>query len=193
MKSSPGFKSRSGLARFAIKALISAILVFLPAAIVSSQPVWVPTTPSTGPVGPTTIPINYGIDRAGTIYIIVLNYNNPNQQAPTTVRGQATNPTLASVVFNAVIPIAGADINAILQSIAGSLAPGTYHTIYLVAADASNVLMATSIRLNATTLPCPKIQLFNFFGNLGECVNLGAQGMFQVAPLGVLPTGILAG
>ena len=193
MKSSPGFKSRSGLARFAIKALISAILIFLPASIVNSQPVWVPTTPSLGPAGPTTIPINYGIDRAGTIYIIVLNYNNPNQQAPTTVRGQAINPTLPAVVFNAVIPIAGANIGAILQSIAGSLASGTYHTIYLVAADAANVLMATSVRLNATTLPCPKIQLFNFFGNLGECVNLGAQGMFQVAPLGMLPTGILAG
>ena len=159
----------------------------------SAQPVWVPTTPSTGTVGPISIPINYGIDRAGTVYIIILNYNNPNPQSPATVRNQAITPTAPGIVFNAVLPIAGANINAILQSIAGSLAPGTYHTIYLVAADASSVLMATSVRLNATTLPCPKIQLFNFFGNLGECVNLGAQGMFQVAPLGMLPTGILAG
>ncbi len=194
MKSTPDLTNKSSRVRLALKALTSVILLFLPVLIMNSQPVWVPTTPSLGAPGPTTIPINYGIDRAGTVYIIVLNYNNPNQQGPTTVRSQAINPTLPSVVFNAVIPIAGANINAILQIIAASLAPNTYHTIYLVAADAANVLQATSIRLNATTLPCPKIQLFNFFGNLGECVNLGAQGMFQVAPLGpMIPTGILAG
>jgi len=187
-------KSVSRRRGFAIKALVLLFYMVIPFAVVQSQPVWVPPTPSLGAPGPTTIPINYGIDRAGTIYIIVLNYNNPNQQAPTTVRAQAISPTLPSVVYNAVIPIAGADIGAILQSIAGSLATSTYHTIYLVAADASNVLMATSVRLNANTLPCPKIQLLNFFGNLGECVNLGAQGMFQVTPQGpMIPTGILAG
>ncbi len=50
-----------------------------------------------------------------------------------------------------------------------------------------------TFEIYVTTLPCPKIQLFTFFGNLGECVNLGAQGMFQAAPLGVLPTGVLRG
>ncbi len=94
MKSSSGFTSLSGIARFALKPLLAAILILLPAAILNSQPVWVPTTPSLGPAGPTTIPINYGIDRAGTVYIIALNYNNPNPQTPATVRGQAINPTL---------------------------------------------------------------------------------------------------
>ena len=42
-----------------------------------AQPVWVPTTPSIGTTGPLTIPINYGIDRIGTVYIAYLNYNNP--------------------------------------------------------------------------------------------------------------------
>jgi len=193
MKSSSGFTSISGLARFVLKPLLAAILIFLPAVVLNSQPVWVPTTPSLGPAGPTSIPINYGIDRAGTIYIIVLNYNNPNQQAPTSVRSQAINPTLASVVFNAVIPIAGANINAILQVIAGSLAANTYHTIYLTAEDSNGVLQTTSIRLNATTLVCPKLNYFTFFGNLGECVNLGAQGAYQVAPIGALPTGVRGG
>jgi PKD repeat protein len=193
MKSSQDSERGNRWVSATLKALLSAIILFLPVLILNSQPVWVPTTPSTGTPGPTTIPINYGIDRAGTVYIIVLNYNNPNQQSPTTVRAQATNPTLASVVFNAVIPVNGGNINAILQVIAGSLAANTYHTIYLVAADSNGVLQATSVRLNATTLVCPKLNYFTFFGNLGECVNLGAQGAYQVAPIGALPTGVIAG
>ena len=193
MNSSSVFNHGSFRVRFSLKALTMAILLSLPLLIVNSQPVWVSTTPSLGAPGPSTIPINYGIDRAGTVYIIVLNYNNPNQQSPTTVRAQAINPTLAAVVYNAVIPVSGGNINTVLQSVAASLASSTYHTVYLVAADASNVLQATSVRLNATTLPCPEIKLFSFFKSVGECVNLGARGMWQVSQLGVLPTGILAG
>ncbi|MCJ7448576.1 MAG: hypothetical protein MUO72_12880, partial [Bacteroidales bacterium] len=158
-----------------------------------AQPNWVPGTPNVGTVGPTTIPVNYGINQRGTVYIFVLNYNNPNPQTPNTVRSQAINPTAPGIVFNAVLPVSAGQANTILQVVAGSLAVSTYHTIYIVAANASGVLQATSVRLNATTLPCPKIQLFTFFGNLGECVNLGAQGTYQVAPLGVLPTGVLKG
>ena len=175
------------------KALVLVSIALLTLAEAHSQPVWVATTPSAGPAGPVTIPLNYGIDRAGTVYIIILNYNNPNPQSPATVRNQALNPTAPGIVYNIALPVAGLDINKVLQVIAASLAPSTYHTIYLVAADAANLLQPVSVRLNATTLPCPKIQVFNFFGNLGECVNLGAQGMFQVSPLGMLPTGILAG
>ncbi len=175
------------------KALVLVSIALLTLAEAHSQPVWVATTPSAGPAGPVTIPLNYGIDRAGTVYIIILNYNNPSAQSPATVRNQALNPTAPGIVYNIALPVAGLDINKVLQVIAASLAPSTYHTIYLVAADAANLLQPVSVRLNATTLPCPKIQVFNFFGNLGECVNLGAQGMFQVSPLGMLPTGILAG
>jgi hypothetical protein len=175
------------------KALVLVSIALLTLAEAHSQPVWVATTPSAGPAGPVTIPLNYGIDRAGTVYIIILNYNNPNPQSPATVRNQALNPTAPGIVYNIALPVAGLDINKVLQVIAASLAPSTYHTIYLVAADAANLLQPVSVRLNATTLPCPKIQVFNFFGNLGECVNLGAQGLFQVSPLGMLPTGILAG
>ena len=193
MNSSPDFNCLSSRVRIALKSLLSVIILFLPVMILNSQPVWVPSTPSVGAPSPTSIPINYGIDRAGTVYIIVLNYNNPNQQAPTSVRSQAINPTLASVVYNAVIPVNGGNINSILQEIAGSLAANTYHTIYLVAADSNGVLQTTSVRLNATTLVCPKLNYFTFFGNLGECVNLGAQGAYQVAPIGALPTGVVAG
>ncbi len=52
------------------------ILTFLSISILSivstiAQPVWVPTTPSIGTTGIFTIPINYGIDRAGTVYIVI--------------------------------------------------------------------------------------------------------------------------
>ncbi len=70
---------------------------------------------------------------------------------------------------------------------------GTLHSLFWVAEDQFGVLQVTPVKILAATKLCPKIQLFTFFGNLGECVNLGAQGMFQAAPLGVLPTGVLKG
>ena len=63
----------------------------------------------------------------------------------------------------------------------------------ILVAESSPGVFSTVYYKNVTTPPCPKIQLFTFFGNLGECVNLGAQGMFQAAPLGLLPTGVLKG
>ncbi|HOT16726.1 MAG TPA: hypothetical protein PLB07_03640, partial [Bacteroidales bacterium] len=135
--------------------------------------------------------MNYGINMTGTVYIIVFNYNYGGTLTSTGVRNSAIAGPAGSLVATAVIPVAS--INTTLQHIFSGLASSTLHSVYIVAANSSGTLQASPIKMIATTLPCPKIQLFNFFGNLGECVNLGAQGMFQVSPLGVLPTGILAG
>ncbi len=174
------------------KLTVSAIiLAFCSGVMIAQTPTWVPTTPSTDPTGPASIPVNYGIDMTGTVYIIVFNYNYGGILTSTGVRNSAIAGPSGSLVATAVIPVA--TINTVLQHIFSGLASNTLHSIYLVAANSSGILQASPVKLLATTLPCPKIQLFNFFGNLGECVNLGAQGMFQVAPLGVLPTGIMAG
>ena len=168
-------------------------LLLFPAAAIMAQPGWVAGTPSVNTTGPTSITVDYGINAAGTVYIIVFNINTPAILTPVYVRNQAIAGGGGSIIATAVLPVAGGDINATLQRIISGLAPGTIHTIYFVAANSSGVLQAASVRTQASTLPCPKIQVFNFFGNLGECVNLGAQGMFQVSTLGALPTGILAG
>jgi len=171
--------------------IFSVLLASVSGTMMAQLPAWVPTTPSTGATGPTSIPVNYGIDMTGTVYIVVFNYNYGGTLTSTGVRNVAIAGPGGAVVATAVIPVSS--INTILQQVFTGLASNTLHSIYLVAANSLGQLQAAPVKLIATTLPCPKIQLFNFFGNLGECVNLGAQGMFQVAPLGVLPTGILAG
>ncbi len=167
------------------------LLTCLSGSILAQAPSWVATTPSVGTPGPVSIPVNYGINMTGTVYIIVFNYNYGGILTSTGVRNSAIAGPSGSLVATAVIPVA--TINTVLQHIFSGLASNTLHSIYIVAANSSGILQASPVKLLATTAPCPKIQLFNFFGNLGECVNLGAQGMFQVAPLGALPTGILAG
>ena len=174
------------------KLIVSAVILACCSGIVIAQaPTWVAGTPSVGAPGPTSIPVNYGINMTGTVYIIVFNYNYGGTLTSTGVRNSAIAGPAGSLVATAVIPVAS--INTTLQHIFSGLASSTLHSVYIVAANSSGTLQASPIKMIATTLPCPKIQLFNFFGNLGECVNLGAQGMFQVSPLGVLPTGILAG
>ncbi len=168
-----------------------AILACCSGIAISQTPAWVAGTPATGAPGPITIPVNYGINMTGTVYIIVFNYNYGGTLTSTGVRNSAIAGPSGSLVATAVIPVA--TINTVLQHIISGLAPNTLHSVYIVAANSSGTLQPSPVKMIATTLPCPKIQLFNFFGNLGECVNLGAQGMFQVSPLGALPTGILAG
>lgn len=168
-------------------------LLLFPAAAITAQPGWVAGTPSVNTTGPTSITVDYGINVPGTVYIIVFNINTPAVLTPAYVRGQAIAGGGGSIIATAVLPVTGGNVNATLQHIFSGRAINTLHTIYFVAENSSGVIQSSTFRVQASTLPCPKIQLFDFFGNLGECVNLGAKGMFQVAPLGALPTGIMAG
>ena len=93
----------------------------------------------------------------GTVYIVVVNYNNGFVQAPALIKAQAIAPTLPGIVFTAVLPVVTA--NTILQVTANVINANTYHTIFLVAANGAGTLQATVVRLNATTLPCPKINI----------------------------------
>ena len=159
-----------------------------------SQPVWFPGSgPTIGSTGPLTIPINYGIDRVGTVYIFVLNYNNPNPQTPGTVRNQAINPTAGGIVANFVLPVNAGQINTTLSIIAEVINANKTHTVYLVAADGSGVLQPVSVRLNATTQPCPPIDILTGFSQTKTCINQGIQATFQVAVLDPPTSGILKG
>ncbi|MBK7488918.1 MAG: hypothetical protein IPI74_03715 [Bacteroidales bacterium] len=44
------------------------------------------TTPSTGTPGPVSIPVNYGINMTGTVYMIVFNYDYAGTLTSTAVR-----------------------------------------------------------------------------------------------------------
>ena len=168
-------------------------VIFSSASAQGQAPSWVAGTPSIGVVGPATIPVNYGINMTGTVYIIVFNTNVTNVFSGLDVKIRAQGGPLGPRVATAVIPVTAGQIGLILQTVMNVFNGNTLHTIYIAAESSGGTLQAIAVRMTATTPPCPKIQLFTFFGNLGECVNLGAQGMYQAAPLGALPTGILKG
>ena len=56
-------------------ALFSFIILFSAGSF--AQPTWVPGTPSVGTTGALTIPVNYGINMTGTVYIAVMNGIQP--------------------------------------------------------------------------------------------------------------------
>ncbi len=180
-----------GQSRFLNLVFSLLILSFSSGNTFAQIPTWVSGTPATGTPGPTSLPVDYGINTPGTVYIVVFNYNYGGTLTSTGVRNSAIAGPSGALVATAVIPVTM--INTVLQHTITGLSTSTLHSIYIVAANSSGTLQASPVKLVIATQPCPKIQLFNFFGNTGECVNLGAQGVFQVTPLGSLPTGILAG
>ncbi len=130
----------------------------------------------------------------GTVYLIIFNSNVVTDFTPAQIKTWALAGPLGGRVVSIAIPVAAGQINTVLSQIFALLDVNRPHAAYIVAESSGNVLQANDIRLAFTTLPCPKIQIFTFFGNLGECVNLGAQGMFSSTLLApAIPTGILKG
>ncbi len=162
---------------------------------VSGQaPVWFPGTPAIPDVGPLDLTVNYGIDKVGVVYIVVFNYNYGGSLTSTGVKNTAIAGPVGAIVATRVIPVAAGNINQLLSEIIDVVNANRFHSVFIVAEGLPGGLQATPTRINVTTLPCPKIQIFTFFGNLGECVNLGAQGMFSSTLLApAIPTGVLKG
>ena len=174
--------------------LIILLLSVISATIVKGQPpTWVPGTPSLGAPGAITIPINYGINKVGIVYVICFNYNHGSSLMSSEIRAAALAGPGGGRTATAVIPVTAGNINLTLQHILNVPDANRLHTLYIVAEGTPGGLQAVPVRLNFTTLPCPKIQLFTFFGNNGECINLGAFGVFQAALLGATPSGVLSG
>lgn len=181
--------------RIYIKAIRFFLLLFFTLNInllhISAQaPNWVAGTPSIASTGPLSITVNFGIDIPGTVYICIWNYNTAELTAAY-IKSRASYPEVPPLVANDIIPVAAGDAGKVLQVTFNVINANTLHSVWLVAESSGGTLQATATRVYATTLPCPKVQLFTFFGNVGECVNTGATGQFQAAPLGMLPTGVL--
>ncbi|MGB8492372.1 MAG: gliding motility-associated C-terminal domain-containing protein [Bacteroidales bacterium] len=139
--------ARSGI----ISTVFLALFSFTEAA---SQPVWMKGTPSVVSTGPLSITINYGLDRTGTIYIIVYNYENLTNLSSLFVRSRALLGPGGSIAATKVISVRKADIRKVLQTVIDVPDPGQIHTLYIVAADSKSVLQRSPVRLTATTLPC---------------------------------------
>jgi PKD repeat protein len=145
-------------------------------------PTWVPTTPSIGTTGPISIPINYGINITGTVYIIVINYDFVLPLTSANVKTMATQGPSGVRTATAVIPIVAGQTNLILQRTLDVVNANRLHSVFLVAESSSGVLQATPVKLLATTLPCPKIDgILTGFSQPFTCVTQGATARFNVA------------
>ena len=178
---------------FAMFSLYSLIL-----SSILAQPVW-NSGPTLSPF-PIHLELLFNLDRASRVYFCVfpLNYNPfPAPDAAQVKFWSIQTLPFGSISDNGTIIYSGGAVgNNYNQQIYGSTPPvivNQDYTVFVVAEEISTGIMNTPVRLFCHTPICPKIQLFTFFGNLGECVNIGAQGMFQAAPLGLLPTGVLKG
>jgi len=137
-----------------IIAIIS--LVLSPVYNTYAQPVWVKGTPSVVTTGALSITLNYGIDRTGTVYIIVYNYNNTSTLTSSTVRTRAILGPSGTITATARRSVKKDDVGKVLQVVLNVIDHGQIHTIYIVAADSKGKLQPSPVRLNATTLPCPE-------------------------------------
>jgi gliding motility-associated-like protein len=139
-----------------IRFIIIFLLMLLSVTDTYAQPVWVIGTPSVASTGPFSITLNYGINVTGIVYIIVYNYNNTTIYSSSAIRTRAQKPPSGSVVATASISVSKVNIGKILQVVLNVNDPNQIHTVYIVADDSKGVLQASPVRLNATTLPCPK-------------------------------------
>ena len=174
---------------------LAAGLVFLITTAVSAQPAWVPTIPpgpAVGTVGPLSVELKYGINMTGTVYLIIFNSNVVTVFTSAQVKTWALAGPSGGRVVSIAIPIVAGQENTLLSRVFALLDNNRMHAAYLVAESTAGILQAAPVRLGFTT-GCYKPQLFTYFANVGECVNLGAQATYQVAPLGALPTNVLAG
>ena len=160
-----------------------------------AQPVWVPTTPSVPSTGPLSITANYGIDRIGTIYITVVNYDFIPIPTSAQVKAAAIAGPFGSRVATAVIPVSAGNINLVLNSLLSVINANTIHSVFIVAQDGAGVLQAIPIKLLCTTKPCPMINILTGFTQPVICVNKGAVATFEAVILNPDPNvnGILKG
>ena len=179
-------KSRKILFLFAVS--------FLPFSHALGQaPVWVVTTPSVGTVGPMTIPINYGIDRNGIIYICVYNYNNETVLTSVEVKNIAIGGPSGNLVATAVLPVTLGNINMVMTQVMDVVDMNRLHTIFIVAEGVPGVIQAVPVKTLATTLPCTKIDLLTGFTQPVQCINRGVTATFHVVTIDSANSGVLKG
>ncbi len=140
--------------KVSVKTFTIVSLVLLPVFETYGQPTWIAGTPAVASTGLSSITLNYGLDKIGTVYIIVYNYNNTSVMTSSAVRTSALSGPSGTIVATAALSVKKADIGKTLQTILNVKEAGKIHTIYIVAADSKVKLQPSPVRLNATTLPC---------------------------------------
>lgn len=168
-------------------------LTILSLASAFSQPVWVPTTPSIPSTGPLTITANYGIDRVGTVYITVVNFDYSPIPTSAQVKAGALAGPSGGRVATAVLSVTVGNINLVLNKVFDVINANTVHSVFIVAEDGGGVLQASPIKLLCSTLPCPKIDILTGFTQPVTCITQGPTATFQVVLIDPPTSGIMKG
>ncbi|MGA1977623.1 MAG: PKD-like domain-containing protein, partial [Bacteroidales bacterium] len=145
-----------------------------------AQPNWVATTPSIAKECALLIDVNYGIDRVGTVYIIVINYDYSPIPTSAQVKAAALAGPAGGRVATAVLPVTVGNINTILTTALDFGSTYAVLSVFAVAEDGSGNLQATPIKLLGTTTSCTKINVLTGFNQPIECINLTPVATFQV-------------
>ena len=164
--------------------------------IFGQAPTWVAGTPSVVSTGPLSVTINYGINKVGTVYIAIYNFNNPAIYTPAQVKAiTGVVPPSGSYVARGILAVNAGNINTVLQTIISLPTMSNLYTIYIVAEGTPGGLQAVSLKLYATTLPCPKIDVLTSFTQPVVCVNKGTVATFQTVIVSPDPNlnGVLKG
>ncbi len=169
-------------------------LLIFSSKLLLAQPSWVSGTPSVGTTGPLSIPVNFGITQAGTVYIIIFNINNSGITSGY-VKSAAHNHLISgNIVATAEIAVSAANANKILSATLDVINASTTHSVWIVAENSSGQLQANPVKLQATTTSCPSITFLNQLLQPVKCVNQGATAIFDVVPnANPLFSGILKG
>ena len=155
--------------------LFSLVLLSL-SDILGQTPAWFPGTPTVASTGALSVTLNYGINnRAGTVYIVIYNYNNTATYSSGQIKTRAGSAASGTVVYVATLPVTNTTKGTLLQIIANLPTPNQAYTIYVAGEGALNVFVAAnSVRLDATTNSCSAIDMdFGYF-QPEVCLNKGA-------------------
>lgn len=122
-----------------------------------AQPAWITGTPSVVSAGPLSITLNYGLKQAGTVYIIVFNYENRAELSSFYVRSRALSNPSGDIVETAALKVSSSNTNKVLQVVLNVKDPDRIHTIYIVAANRIGILQSSPVRLTALTESCKPV------------------------------------
>ena len=174
--------------------ILFSLTIFSLSQVLGQVPSWVAGTPSVISTGPLSITMNYGINVDGMVYIVVFNYNNATVYSSGQIKTFALGVPSGTRVAVAAIPVNGTDVNSVFQKVLDVFSTNRLHTIYIVAEGTPGSLQANPLKLTATTLACPPVNILTGFSQTGLCINNGITATFQVAmPDPVSESGILKG
>jgi len=175
------------------------IFLFFTGESYSQPPTWVAGTPSVSNVGPLSVQFNYGLNKPGTVYVIIFNSNVVVDLTPNQVKTWALAGPSGGRVVATALTVAPGQENTTLSIVFDLINAGQPHAFYCVAESTPGGLQADDTRINAppnpsfTTLPCPKIDILTGFSQPVTCVNKGASATFQVVLIDPPSSGILKG